>query len=629
MRRRALRWASAAALAGAAVALAGCGAASSEGSASASDAGRGGPVRYAAPEPGGDYRLASTDFGFTDLMDPSGEYSSTGWNIDSNLLVRTLVSHPFTAGPKGNTFVPDLAEAVPEPVGLTYTFHLKPGIRFGPPVNRAITSRDIAYAFERIGTPSVAAQYAFQYEAIKGFTAFASGAAAGISGIRTPDARTISFTLTHPVGDFMSRLALPAAGPIPEEVAKCDTGAGDYGRHLIATGPYMYEGSEKLDISSCGALKPISGFDPASKLTLVRNPSYDPATDDPSIRQALPDRFLFTINTNRADIFERIAKGQLESSYDAPPAVVVRREAGSSAEGSRLRVNAADRLWYLSMNLTEPPFDDVHVRRAMNAVMDLDGLRRAWGGPLSGEIATDILPDSLTPGRLTSSEYHPFQPPPFTGDVEAAKAEMRLSRYDADKDGVCDAPTCSSVLFVTQSDAPWQTMTPIIRASAARIGLKMTERPAPASASFGLTSTPAKRIPMAANGGWIKDYADPGGFMILFDGRTIIPAGNNNWSLVGLTSAQAEKLGVPYPAGGVPSVDADIDRCSALAGDARQECWVTLDKRLTEDVVPWIPYLDASNVDLLGPAVTQYDYDQASGEQALAHVAVDPSLQED
>ncbi len=43
--------------------------------------------------------------------------------------------------------------------------------------------------------------------------------------------------------------------------------------------------------------------------------------------------------------------------------------------------------------------------------------------------------------------------------------------------------------------------------------------------------------------------------------------------------------------------------------------------------MPWIPYLDATNVDLLGPAVTNYDFDQFSSEQALAHAAVDPSKQ--
>ena len=97
------------------------------------------------------------------------------------------------------------------------------------------------------------------------------------------------------------------------------------------------------------------------------------------------------------------------------------------------------------MNLAEPPFDDVHVRRAMNMVTDLEGLRRAWGGPVAGEIATDVIPDAMLGGELTADAYHPFQDPPFAGDVERAKAEMKLSRYDTDKDGLCDAPACKNV----------------------------------------------------------------------------------------------------------------------------------------------------------------------------------------
>ena len=43
--------------------------------------------------------------------------------------------------------------------------------------------------------------------------------------------------------------------------------------------------------------------------------------------------------------------------------------------------------------------------------------------------------------------------------------------------------------------------------------------------------------------------------------------------------------------------------------------------------MPWVPLIDATAIDLIGPAVTQYEFDQFGTEQALAHVAVDPSLQ--
>ncbi len=215
---------------------------------------------------GGTFRIANTDFANSDGFDPSGEYFGSDWMIYSTTMLRTLVSTPFTAGDAGEELVPDIATEVPEPSadGLTYTFTLKDGISFGPPVNREVTSQDIKYSFERIGTPSVAAQYAFYYNVIEGMEEFAAGDANTISGITTPDDKTITFKLTQPVGDFLYRLSMPATAPIPEEVAKCHTQAAEYGRYIVTTGPYMIEGADKLDISSCASQKPISGFNPNS-----------------------------------------------------------------------------------------------------------------------------------------------------------------------------------------------------------------------------------------------------------------------------------------------------------------------------------------------------------------------------
>ena len=64
------------------------------------------------------------------------------------------------------------------------------------------------------------------------------------------------------------------------------------------------------------------------------------------------------------------------------------------------------------MNLTQPPFDDVHVRKAVNFVMDKEGLRRAWGGPLVGEIATHIVPDPIFDDVL--ADYDPYPSPRAT-----------------------------------------------------------------------------------------------------------------------------------------------------------------------------------------------------------------------
>ena len=71
-------------------------------------------------------------------------------------------------------------------------------------------------------------------------------------------------------------MAMPATAPIPQEIGKCFEGkAGAYGRDLVSTGPYMINGSDDVDISSCDKVKPASGFDGQTIMNLVRNPNYD------------------------------------------------------------------------------------------------------------------------------------------------------------------------------------------------------------------------------------------------------------------------------------------------------------------------------------------------------------------
>ena len=212
--------------------------------------------------------------------------------------------------------------------GKTYTFTLKDGIKFGPPLNRAITSKDVLWAFMRIGTKTIAAQYGFYYDAIKGMTAFRDGKSKVIAGIKTPDLKTISFTLTKPTGDFRYRLSMPAAGPQPQEVSGCFTQPNQYGRYVISSGPYMIAGSDKLNASSCDTIKAaggISGWDGEKVLDLVRNPAYNPATDSTKARENLPDEFTFTVNSNADDIYARVTRGDIEEEIAGETPSVLRQ----------------------------------------------------------------------------------------------------------------------------------------------------------------------------------------------------------------------------------------------------------------------------------------------------------------
>ena len=592
---------------------------------------------------GGTYRVGwergwASPFEWSDGLDPTGEQADYG--ILSNLLVRTLVGYDHVAGAAGTKIVPDLAVAVPHPTngGRTYVFRLKRGIRFGPPVDREITSADIRYAIERLARPAnepVGLTYyghkvpslvpADFFAVVRGFAAYRSGRAKTISGIRTPNAKSIVFDLIRPTGDFLDRLALPSAGPIPREVARCFEGdPGRYGGDLIASGPYMIDGADAVRLGSCKRITPMRGFT-AARLTLVRNPRYDPATDSTAARENNPDRFVFVVDTvtqrgNALAIVKRLAGGELDDAY-LRSTKLLRTSATAAAKRGLLRVSASDWLLYFSMNLTHPPFDDVHVRRAMNWVIDKANARAdGFGGPLGGSIAQHIIPDGVLGDRLR--QFAPFKTPDDGGDLTRAKAEMAKSKY-ATHSGVCVAPVCKRIHMSFAPEGPITygpgIMVPRFVAEAARIGITFVNG---GNASL-YPELPSNNQPFTAMIYTSPSYPDPSAYVDpLLSQRGIHAFGNFDYALVGITPVQARSFGVHGRVTNVPSVDAALSRCGALSGAARLDCYAALDRTLMTDVVPWIPLLWRNRINILGPQVAKWGFDQSTGMTGFAHVAV-------
>ena len=597
---------------------------SSAAKSSASAPGISGYYNNGKAQKGGTWRVGvEQSFGFTNNFDPTGEYLGTGINIYENLLLRTLVGYRHTPSASGNQLIGDLAAAVPTPTGggATYTYKLRSGVKFGPPVNRAVTSKDVAYAMQRLANPKDGGQYSFYYTVIKGWDAYASGKAKRISGITTPNNSTIVFHLTEPTGDFNYRMSMPATAPIPSEVGKCFEGKpGNYGRDVVSSGPYMLEGSDQVKLP-CASLKPMSGYDGANgtHMILVRNPNYKQSTDP--YRKNYPDRFEFRIDSNADDIYNKVLAGQLEDELASQQPKTIRQYVTDPNLKKRLLPNVGDRTWYLTMNLTQPPFDDIHVRKAMNYIIDKKAMQKAWGGPVVGSIATHIVPPVLYNNGL--AEYDPYSTKDEAGDLGKAQAEMKQSKYDPGHTGKCTASACKKVLMIGDVRAVDNRMIPIIQADAGKIGITFTVRQI--NGAYTTIQTTNKNIPFSERPGWGKDYADPYAFIgELFSGGAIIPSGNTNYSLVGITPQinASKKLGVKGNLTNVPSVDGDIKVCQPKIKQARINCWEGVDKKLMTLVVPWVPYLWANNVTIVGPKVTHWQYDQYGDYTAYSQVAV-------
>jgi peptide/nickel transport system substrate-binding protein len=567
-------------------------------------------------------------FGFSDNLDPTGEYSGDGFGIFDNLLVRTLVGYKHEAGGPGSQVVPDIATSLPEPTngGKTYSFHIKPGVMFGPPVSRQVTCADFVNAMQRIANPRDGGQYAFYFTVIKGWSNYAAGKAKSISGISCPSSSTITFNLTAPTGDFYYRMALPATGPQPTEVTKCFEGRpGRYGEDLISTAGYMIKGIDHVDISSCSSIKPASGYDGQTILDLVRNPNYEQSTDP--TRRNYVDEFRFLVDSSDVDIYNKVEGGRLDMASSSIPPEVLQKYATTPSLRTYFHQNSGDTTAYITMNTTQPPFDDIHVRRAMNWIIDKAALQQADGGPVAGAIANHIVPDSLFGNQLVN--YVPYKTPANHGSLAKAEAAMKGSPYSTKNDGKCDASLCKHVLLVSDARAIDPRMVAAVQQDAAKIGITFTVRTV--NGAYPTIQTVAKNIPVSDRPVFGSDYADAETFFgPVFDGRTIIPTGNLNYSLVGITPSQCKTLNVtgdcnpydPKTGLGVPNVNPELDECAARTDTARTRCYESLDRYLMTNVVPWVPWLWPNVTRITSENVTHYQYDQFSRTPAYAMISV-------
>jgi ABC-type oligopeptide transport system substrate-binding subunit len=270
------------------------------------------------------------------------------------------------------------------------------------------------------------------------------------------------------------------------------------------------------------------------------------------------------------------------------------------------------------MNTTQPPFDDVHVRRAVNFVVDRQALRKAWGGPSGGAIATHIAPDAILNNKLKGDAPYGKD---GRSDVAKAKAEMKLSKYDTNHDGICDASACKNIYTVTGDRSVELGFIPALEQNMKQIGMTLKDRVL--KDAYTPIQTPKLNIPFSTRPGWGKDYADASTFYNpLFSGSNIIATGNTNYSLLGITPAIAKKVGAKGDIAAAPSIDKDLAKCSPKIGNARVTCYANLDKKLTTQIVPWVPYIWAYAQSVSSKNVTQFGFDQFGGTIGYAHVAM-------
>lgn len=522
-------------------------------------------------------------------------------------LLRTLLSYSGQAIVEGGAQVqPDLAEALPEvsPDGLTWTFRIRGGVRYAPPFEeREIVARDFVTALER----TVRRGESPYFDIVAGVAEYRDGAVGTIAGVQTPDESTLVFRLTEAAGDFEHRVALGYLAPIPAEALVAHD--EDYAGYLVASGPYMLEGAETVDHADPDAPPSWEGSEPG-ELTLVRNPSW--SRDIDRLRPAYADRIEVGPIADRADFVDAVADGEFDVMLDPLLATTRNGVAADPALRARLREAPLPTSFFIPLNVAQPPFDDLAVRRAVNLVIDRAALSATFDPERSSAFlpAGHAFPDVVEAGLLR--DYAPFETPDGSGDPRRAREEMALSRYDTDGDGRCDGEACQ--IIANQFGSTTDSALEIIRANLAELGIEVSYVDEPFMAD------PAGHVAFAALFGWAADYPSASDFVGLVREPTAVD--NLNYSLVGATPEQLAEWG--YPTTDVPSLDEKTESCGVRSGSAGFACWAELDQLLTDQVVAWVPVATSVGAWLISDRVDRFDVAGNEAVPALDRISLRP-----
>ncbi len=204
-------------------------------------------------------------------LDPPRQFDSESHDVIS-MVYSTLLRYAYLERPY--KLEPDLLERMPELSAdkLTYTFHLRKGVRFHDNAcfpggkGRELTADDVIFSLRRFADANINAKSWFLMDgAVVGMDAFhAASAKAGakadvsklaIEGLKKIDSHTFSIKLTKPNPLFLFSLASSSSSIVPAEAV------ARYGEQFsvnpVGTGPFTLSGVERKGV-----------------LRLLKNPNY-------------------------------------------------------------------------------------------------------------------------------------------------------------------------------------------------------------------------------------------------------------------------------------------------------------------------------------------------------------------
>jgi peptide/nickel transport system substrate-binding protein len=505
------------------LALSACGSSSKSSSSGSSGGGSAANTSSGGGKQGGVVTVLDVAGG-VDSLDPGYWYYQTDYADLSDTTQRQLYGWPSAA----TSPAPDLAAALPavSDGGKTLTIHIKPGIKYSPPLQtRSVTTADIKYGIERCFDANVGNGYAGSYYShIVGAPATLPTSVPTIAGLQTPDATTLVIKLTQPVGVLSSgqALSLPCTTPVPQSyAAKYDKGSTPtYGQHQVFVGPYMIKGAGSGTV-------PSVGYTANKVLDLVRNPSWSKSTD---FRPAYLNEIVIKEGYQPEDASQKIITGQglLSGDFAAPPPDIAQKYLTSKP--AQFHVEPSQSIRYIAMNPNIKPLNNVNVRKAIIAVTNRNALILTRGGKYIGLPSTHMIPPEMQGFQESGGNAGPandYYASP-TGNLALAESYMKKAGYPS---GKYTGPT---LLAVGDNSSPAKETAETFVQQIKQLGFNVQLTEVPHKTMYSkFCQVPKSQPAFCPNMAWGKDFFDSQSMLDpLLNGHNIATGGNANTALV-------------------------------------------------------------------------------------------------
>ncbi len=467
-----------------------------------------------------------------DHLDAALSYTNEGWEI-LEATNNGLLTFKKAAGGEGAKIVPDIASAMPTITdhGLTYTFHVRTGVRFSPPVNRDVRPSDFKYTIERLFLVN-SGGVGF-YTGITGANKFAKTKKGGIAGIVADDkGMKITFHLAERDGTFLDYMAVPFAFVMPRGTPAKDVST--IPRWRIATGPYE-----------------ISKYVPKQEVVMTRNPNFRQWTlNSPNGHL---DRIDVKVGITPEQSVNEVANGQLDWYFESVPPDRLRQLKAKYPR--QVHLFTRNNITYFSMNERKYPFNKLAVRQAVNYATNRTALVKIFGG--QGTPSENMVPPAFGSAYKLHRLYA----------YNLAKAQQLIV-----KAGVKGA----SVTVWGHSTDPTPKAVQYMASVLDSIGLKASVKTLDESVYWDTIATEKGDPPIAFND-WNQDFPEGQDFIdVLLNGEHISAVGNNNQSNLN-----------------VRSYNGLIDKARRMPlGTARDAIWAKLDYLISKNNAPWVVFMN-------------------------------------